>query len=212
MGVCHFPAAGIALRAVPHLLTLGPTAIELTAPPILQMGLAGAEAEAPARRILAKAAKALLFVEFMEGNRVANARKLKELADLMARLGHVRSVSEVIGAAAQNAVRRAHDAGLSKIYGMTRLPAPFVPLSALAISVERLEEAAEALGAAFERHGWTVFFHGHAGSGVLHLHPWLGSQPENAGSRAAAAEASEALRALAGHLPARTAMASPDRR
>jgi FAD/FMN-containing dehydrogenase/Fe-S oxidoreductase len=198
LGVCHFPSLAAALRAVPAIVALGPVGIELGGRRILELGLAGRGSDEPARRVLRKDSEALLFVEFMEGNRVANARKLKDLTDLMAQLGHIRAVTEIIGAAVQNATQRAHRQGLTKLYATTMRDPVFAPVEEVAFPVSRLAAGAEAIEAACARHGLEVAWHGHAGTGALHLRPWLRSGDGKAATRAAAEEVARILKDFAG--------------
>jgi Fe-S oxidoreductase len=91
----------------------------------------------------------------------------------LARRGHIRSVSEVIGAAAQEGVRRAHRDGLTRLYGVTALPADFAPVSEFALPLDNLVAAADEISATVSRHGWDVIWHGHVGVGALYMRPWL---------------------------------------
>jgi FAD/FMN-containing dehydrogenase/Fe-S oxidoreductase len=173
VGVCHFATVGDALRAAPRIMTLGPTDLELTARRIFELGVGDESSGDTARRLLRKDAEALLLVEFMEGNKVKNARKLRDLAELTASIGHPRAVSELIGPAAQEASRRAHRRGLARLYGTTREPSDFVPIDQIALPLDLLAGAAERVGDALQRHGFDVVWHGQIGVGALHLRPWL---------------------------------------
>jgi FAD/FMN-containing dehydrogenase/Fe-S oxidoreductase len=200
LGVCRFPSLAAALKAVPGIAALGPTSIELTDRHIMELGLAGRDAADPAHRVLRKDEQALLFVEFMEGNRVANARKLKELADRMAQLGHIRAVTEVIGAAVQDATQRARSEGIARLYGATSSPAAFAPIEEFALPVARLAEAADGLAALFARHDLRLIWHGQAGAGALHLRPWLPRRGEMAEAANIAAAVSALFAEFAGQL------------
>ncbi len=200
IGVCHLPSLTEALRAIPRIAALDPIGIELTSRRILEFGLTGRDASDPARRLLRKDAEALLFVEFMQGNRVENARQLKALAEAMAQLGHVRAVSELIGPAAQEAARRAHRAGLSRVYGTTTAPAALLPLTQLALPLDRLAAGAEDFLAVFRRHDVEVVCHGHVGVGALYLRPWIRSVGVLPDAEAIAGEAEAALQACDGAL------------
>jgi len=173
IGVCHFASPVAALRAVERILTLDPTNIELTSKRIVELGLDSRTGADPVRRLLRKDGTALLIVEFMEENSVTNARKLKDLTELMASAGHPRSVSELIGPAAQEAARRAHRAGLSRLYGMTSKPQGFTRIDQLALPLRSIAGAAERISSVFERAGIDVLWHGQAGVGALYLRPWI---------------------------------------
>ena len=200
LGVCRFPTLAAALKAIPGIALLDPTSIELCDRHIMELGLAGRDAADPAHRVIRKDEQALLFVEFMEGNRVANARKLKELADRMAQLGHIRGVTEVIGAAVQVATQRARSDGIARLYGATSSPAVFAPIEEFALPVARLAEAADALDALFARHDLRLIWYGQAGAGALHLRPWLRLGGEVAEAAKIAAAASALYAEFAGQL------------
>ena len=200
LGVCRFPSLAEAFKAIPGIAALDPISIELTDRLIMELGLAGRDAADPANRVIRKDEQALLFVEFMEGNRVANARKLKELADRMAQLGHVRGVTEVIGAAVQDATQRARSDGIARLYGATSSPAAFAPIEEFALPVARLAEAADALAALFARHDLRLAWHGQAAAGALHLRPWLRLRGEVAEAAKIAEAASAVFAEFAGQL------------
>lgn len=200
LGVCGFPSLIHALRAVPAIAALEPAGIELVDRRIIELGLAGCDSADPARRALRHQAEALLFVEFMDGNRVANARKLKELADQIHGLGHARAVSEVLGAAVQEATQRVRSQGLARLYGMTRLPAPFAPIQEFALPLQSLASAAQGVAAILARHGLDAIWHGHAGAGSLRLRPWLRGREAHPGIAAVAEEISALFTEFAGQL------------
>jgi Fe-S oxidoreductase len=164
----------------------------------MELGAEAVNSEA-VQRILRRDSEALLFVEFMETNRVANARKLKELADCLAERGHVRAVVEVIGPAAQEGMRRVHRYGLQRLYGRTSLPAAFAPVADFALPLGQMAAASEAIAAVLARHGWDVLWHGHADVGALYMRPWLAAGDRAAReAQAVAADVSAALTSFAG--------------
>ncbi len=200
LGVCHFPTLARALAAVARIVKLHPTAVELADRVILELGLDGAAPTDPARRVMRKDTGACLFVEFMEGNRVANARKLKELADVMAGLGLPRGVAEVMGPTAQNATWGVRRRGLTQLYGNTSSNPVLAAIEEFALPLGTLADAAETLLALLARHGLNTVWHGHVGAGALHLRPWLHRGETQAEAAAIARDASAMLRAWAGSL------------
>jgi FAD/FMN-containing dehydrogenase/Fe-S oxidoreductase len=202
IGVCHFPALADALRVTQRILALEPISIELSGRRILDAGFAGRTPPEAVRRFFRKDSQSLLLVEFMERNRVDLARKLKELTDLMAELGHPRGVSEVLGVAAQDAVHRAHDDGLSALYGRTELSAALVPISEVALPLEQLAPAAADIAAMFVRHGLDVIWHGHVGAGMLNVRPWIRADKNMPDLSVIARDAHEIFVEFAGRLSA----------
>lgn len=197
LGVCHFPGVAEALAAIPAIVALGPTSVELTDRRILDLGIAALDAASPLRRTLRKDSHALVFVEFMEGNRVANARKLKDLADAMFALRHPRAVSEVIGAAVQRAIWAVGAAALQKMAAAVRISPALAPVEEIAVPLPRLAVVAGQIAELFARAGIDLLWHGHAGAGALHLRPWASAvEPDVA--RALAREAAAILAACNG--------------
>jgi FAD/FMN-containing dehydrogenase/Fe-S oxidoreductase len=196
LGVCHFPTLTAALTAIPTIVALGPTAIELTDRRIMNLGLAALPAGDPLRRVMRQDSEALLFVEFMEGNRVSNARKLKELADAMFALKHARAVSEVIGMAMQKASWAVRGAGLTRL--AAQAGAGSLSVQEIAVPLKSLGKAADAFAELFARRGVPLVWHGHAGAGALHLRPWPAQGARLGAGRDLAEEAAALLRSFGG--------------
>ena len=198
LGICHFPSLASALSAVPAIIALEPTAIELSERQIIDAGLAGLAPSDPVRRILRQDSACLLFVEFMEGNRVANARKLKELGDAMFAMRHVRAVAEVIGLAMQRATWEVRSVGLQRLSQGQRARHLSLPVEEFAVPLARFGEVAQAFADLFAKQGLSLIWHGHAGAGALHLRPWA---PDHLGlidARGAAEAAAAMLSVFAG--------------
>lgn len=200
LGICHFPTLTKALGAVAAIVKLGPTAVELADRVVLELGLQGLPGNDPVRRVMRNDTGASLFVEFMEGNRVANARKLKELTETMIGIGLPRAVAEVMGPAAQNATWGVRRRGLMRLYSNTSPHPVLAPIEELALPLARLADAAEALGGLLARHGLNTVWHGHAGAGALYLRPWLNRGDKHADAAAVVRDASAVLRERAGSL------------
>ncbi len=194
LGICHFPSLAAALAAVSALMALEPTAIELADRAIIDAGLAQLSPSDPVRRIFRQDSKALLFVEFMEGNRVDNARRLKELGDAMFGMRHVRAVSEVTGAVVQRESWAVRSAGLQHLYRQVRGHA--LPAEEFAVPVGRLTEAAAAFTELFSKRGMPLIWHGHVGAGALHFRPLLAAGELQLADRGAIAEEMRALLTL----------------
>ena len=198
LGVCHFPTLSAALTAIPAIMKLDPTAIELTDRKILNLGMAVLPAAHPLRRIFRQDSEALLFVEFMEGNRVSNAFKLKELADAMFALKHVRAVSEIIGIAMQKAAWAVRSTGLQLLSARPPAGGKVFPVEEMAVPVKNLAKAAEGLTTLFARRRVPLVWHGHAGAGALHLRPWLNGAEAMEPVHDLAEDAAELLHSLGG--------------
>lgn len=199
LGICHFPSLASALKGVSAIMALSPVSVELTDRRIIDLGITASTNDS-IRRIMRKDGAMLLFVEFMGGNRVANARKLKELADQMERLGHVRAVSEIIGSAAQQAIRDVRASGLTRLYANTPGNPGVAPLEEFAVPLKALAASAESINELLLRYGMDVIWYGMAGIGALHLRPWLRGGKPASDAKQIAAEASAILHGFAGSL------------
>lgn len=198
LGVCQFPSVPDAMAAVPEVLALQPTAMELADRYVMELGFMGLAPADPARRLMRKETGACLFVEFMEGNSVANAKKLKELTEVMLGLGHPRAVNEVMGAAVQNATWGMRRKGLMRLFSNTVTNPRLAPIEEFALPVDKLEEAAEQLIELLKQSRLNAVWHGHVGVGALHVRPWLHRSDNPGDTVAMAREASAMLREFAG--------------
>lgn len=173
LGICQFPSLPEALRAVPAILELLPTAMELADRYVMELGLMGLATSDPVRRVLRKDTGACLFVEFTESNSVSGAKKLKELADLMDGLGYARAVNEVLGSATQSATWGLRSKGVMRLFSNTATHPNLSPIEEFALPIDCLATAAEALTTLLTRHQLNVVWHGQVGTGTLHMRPWL---------------------------------------
>ncbi|MEJ2124286.1 MAG: FAD-binding and (Fe-S)-binding domain-containing protein, partial [Alphaproteobacteria bacterium] len=203
LGICHFPSIKQALAAVPAIVALSPTAVEFTDRIIIDLALQRLPANSPLHRTMNKPGAALLFVEFMESNRVANTLKLKELTDVMVGLGLFRAVNEVIGVAAQNAAWNMRRIGLAQLMAHTRGNATTAPIEEFAVPLKALAGASEAMTAMLARQEVNVVWHGNAGTGALYLRPWLHQGDTAPDARALSRDIRAMLREMAG-VPAST--------
>jgi Fe-S oxidoreductase len=149
-------------------------------------------------RTMKKPGAALLFVEFMEGNRIANTLKLKELTEVMVELGLFRAVNEVIGVAAQNTAWNMRRIGLAQLMKHTRGNATTAPIEEFAVPLVKLADASEAMTDMLARHEVNVVWHGNAGTGALYLRPWLHQGDSVPGARELARDMAAMLRECAG--------------
>ncbi len=202
LGVCHFASLGEAIRAVSYIAALKPIDIELTDRRILELGVSGSQSADLEKRILRKDTRILLLVEFMEGNRVKNAKKLKDLADLMAEHGHPRAVSEFLGSSAQAAAIYAHRNGLARAHAKAAVAASLAPIEAFAVPLKLLSNSAGAVTEIFGREGMEIIWHGQVGVGAVYLRPWLKPNHDVSDVPALAREVRARLIETAGHYTA----------
>lgn len=173
LGVCHFPSLGAAMAAVEHLVTLGPSAAELLDGSLLAIADEDPALSPILRRFIRGEPAALLLIEFMGDVRIENIRKLKDLDELMAELGHRHAVVEAVGAEVQNAIWHVHRRVLDKLTAARRAGGPVSFIEDCAVPLEHLSDYAGQLGDILKRNGLEAGHYGHAGTGCVHVRPVL---------------------------------------
>ena len=173
LGVCHFSDLRAALEAVPHLVKLQPTAIELMDQRLLECAASNVRLAPILRRFIRGEPGAILLVEFTGDVRIENIRKLKELDELMAELGHRHAVVEAVGAEVQSAIWHVRDRALNLVMARTGARQPVSFIDDCAVPLDHLADYAEDLSALLAHRGVESSLYGHAGAGCLHLRPAL---------------------------------------
>ncbi len=174
LGVCRFGDLAAALRLVPKIMVLNPSAIELLDRTLLEFLGAQAGADAQAARLLQGEPEAILIVEFDEENAVANTRLLKALDDYVSEAGGVKSsVIEILGEKAQSAFWRLRQEAIVRAWSLKSAAQPLSFLEDGAVPIKNLGAYGAALTQLFERHGVRSAIHGQVGRGSLHVRPIL---------------------------------------
>ncbi|SEE01696.1 FAD/FMN-containing dehydrogenase [Rhizobiales bacterium GAS188] len=207
LGVCHFGSFHAAMDAAQHLVRLKPIAIELV--DATMIGLAGEIAmfKPTLERVLRGEPEALLVVEFAESE-AENARRLKELHELMGDLGfgwdrerrHFGGVVDVLDPGLQNAIADLRTSGLNIMMSMKSAGKPVSFVEDCAVPLPDLAEYTRRLTEVFERHGTRGTWYAHASEGCLHVRPILNLKLERdvKAMRAIAEEAFALVRAYKG--------------
>ncbi|HEY5719036.1 MAG TPA: FAD-binding oxidoreductase, partial [Gammaproteobacteria bacterium] len=87
LGVCHFPSFYAAMEAPQHLVTLGPTAVELVDRTMLDLARDIPLFRPVIEQMVRGEPQALLLVEFAEPDQGENLRRLAALSEMMGDLG-----------------------------------------------------------------------------------------------------------------------------
>ncbi|MDH3582329.1 MAG: FAD-binding oxidoreductase, partial [Hyphomicrobiales bacterium] len=200
LGVCHFPTFRKAMEAARHIVELGPVAVELVDKNLIQLARDIPMFQATVNRFVKGEPEALLFTEFAEDNQVENLRRLKQLDELMADLGHKNAVVEAIGAKFQRDIWEVRKSGLNIMMSMKGQGKPVSFIEDCAVPLEHLPDYTERLTEVFEKHGTRGTWYAHASVGCLHVRPVLNLKLEQdaATMRAIAEEAFEMVRAYKG--------------
>jgi FAD/FMN-containing dehydrogenase/Fe-S oxidoreductase len=174
LGVCRFASLADALRLVPKIMLLNPSAIELLDATLLEFLALQARHDAQAARIVQGEPDALLIVEFDEDNAVANTRLLKSLGDYVSEGGKGKTgIVEILGEKARAGLWRLRREALTRAWSPKSAAQPLSLIEDGAVPIQNLAAYGADLEALFERHGVRSAIYGQAGRGSLQVRPVL---------------------------------------
>jgi FAD/FMN-containing dehydrogenase/Fe-S oxidoreductase len=177
LGVCRFDNLGRALRVVPKIATLNPSAIEFIDSTLLELIALQVESDGQARRLLRGDPRALLIVEFDEENPVDNSRLLKALSQQVAEADRGRfAVMEILGENAQNSLWRLRREALAQVWTLKSAAQPATFLEDGAVPLQSLAAYSEQLAELLAQYGMRTAIYGQAGRGCLQIRPVLDLQ------------------------------------
>jgi FAD/FMN-containing dehydrogenase/Fe-S oxidoreductase len=199
LGVVNFPTFRAAMAAAQHLVTLGPTAVELVDRTMIELARANPAFRPTIEAALIGAPAAILLVEFSGDDRAGLLRKLKALIDMVADLGLPDAVVAMPEEAPQKALWEVRKAGLNIMMSLKGDGKPVSFIEDCAVPLEHLADYTDALTEVFARHGTRGTWYAHASVGTLHVRPILDMRRDGAARmRAIAEEASELVRRFKG--------------
>jgi FAD/FMN-containing dehydrogenase/Fe-S oxidoreductase len=181
VGVCHFGSFDAAMRAAPHIVALGPIAVELIDHTMLGLASDIAMFRPTVETFRRGDPQAILFVEFAEDDWNENLRRLKRLGDLIGDLGigwdgsgaAWGGVVEVLDAKLQSAITDVRTAGLNIMMSMKEAGKPVSFVEDCAVPLENLADYTARLTEIFEKNGTRGTWYAHAAVGCLHVRPVL---------------------------------------
>lgn len=174
LGICRFPDLLSALRMVPKIMVLNPSAIELMDRTLLEFLALQARTDPQAARLLQGDPEAVLIVEFDEPNPVDNTRLLKTLDDYVSEGGQRRAgIVEIVGENARAALWRLRRDALIRAWALRSAAQPASFLEDGAVPLHRLAAYGSALEALFGKYGIRSAIYGSAGQGCLNVRPIL---------------------------------------
>ncbi|MEO1091172.1 MAG: FAD-binding and (Fe-S)-binding domain-containing protein [Pseudomonadota bacterium] len=200
MGVCHFPSFRGAMEAAPHLVTLGPTCVELVDRSILDLASRIPTFARSMDRFVRGRPEALLLVEFVADSAAPLAHELRRLDELMGELGHSGAVVEAHDGDLIGEITALRTAGLNIAMSMKGDAKPVSFIEDCAVPVEHLADYTDAVTDLFRRHGTTGTWYAHAAVGCLHVRPILNLKQDEGVTtmRAIAEEAVELVKRFDG--------------
>ncbi len=171
--ICHFAHFYDAMAATQHIVSLGPSAVELVDRTMLDL----------ARRIpafaptIAEAVRgqpdALLLVEFSGESLAPLVEKLDRLEELLGDCGAHGAVVRAIDPAFQARLAEVRAAGLNIMMSMKGNGKPVSFIEDCAVPLADLADYTAKLTACFDRHGVDGTWYAHASVGCLHVRPVL---------------------------------------
>ncbi|MDX1576865.1 MAG: FAD-linked oxidase C-terminal domain-containing protein [Gemmatimonadota bacterium] len=201
LGVCRFATVRDALEAVPALVALEPTAVELIDGTLLELASRNPSFQATLARLGARFGDArsgdglpgaLLVVEFAGDDAGAIDRSLSRLDDALPE-GAVRPL-RAESEAWQERIWGLRKAGLNIAMSMPEARKPLAFIEDCAIPLDRLPEWHDRLEGLIAEHGTRAIWYAHASVGCLHVRPALDlDDPEDRARLRSIAEGTFAL-------------------
>jgi FAD/FMN-containing dehydrogenase/Fe-S oxidoreductase len=193
LGVASFPSLHRAMECARHIVTLGPSAVELVDRTMIELARGN-----PAFRPVIDAAlvgepDAILLCEFTGEEPEGPRRQLARLADLQGGLGLPGSVVPMTDAAAQKSLWEVRKAGLNIMMSMKGDGKPVSFIEDCAVPLPHLAEYVDRLTQVFARHGTRGTWYAHASVGTLHVRPILDMRRDGAAKMRAIAEEAAAM-------------------
>ena len=200
LGVCAFPDLESALNAVPSIMELEPSAVELVDGTLLDLAREIPTLSAAVREFVRGDPRALLIVEFSGplGDRVSG--DLHRLEELLADLGHSDALVRAESEDFQRRIWAVRKASMNVVMSMKGDRKPVSFIEDCTIPLEHLSEYGARLEDVFRRHGTSGTWYAHASVGCLHVRPILNLKLDQdlRAMRVIAEEAHELVRGFGG--------------
>ena len=193
LGVVNFPTFRAAMAAAEHIVTLGPTAVELVDRTMIDLALANPAFGATMRTALRGEPAAILLVEFAGDAKAGLVPRLQRLVELMGDLGLPGSVVEMADDTAQKNLWEVRKAGLNIMMSLKGDGKPVSFIEDCAVPLAHLADYTDALTEVFARHGTRGTWYAHASVGTLHVRPILDMRRDGAAKMRAIAEEASLL-------------------
>lgn len=173
LAVCRFPSLQAALRAVPDLVELRPSAVELVDGTVVERAWALPQFRSTVERLVRGASPALLFVEFQGESADRVGSRLLATEETLAGLGHPGAMVRAETPDFQASIWALRRAGMNLVTSTRADRKPVSFLEDCAVPIGRLAEYAERVGEVFDAHQVQGTWYAHASVGCLHVRPSL---------------------------------------
>ncbi len=200
LGVCAFPDLESALNAVPLIVELDPSAVELVDGTLLDLARKIPALSATVEEFVRGNPRALLVVEFSGSVEEATADDLYRLEELMGDLGHPNAVVRAESIDFQQRIWAVRKASMNVVMSMKGDRKPVSFIEDCTVPLEHLAEYGTRLEDVFRRHGTYGTWYAHASVGCLHVRPILNLKQDKdlRAVRAIAEEVHELVRTFGG--------------
>ena len=193
LGVVNFSQFRAAMASAQHIVTLGPSAVELVDRTMIELARANPAFRPVIDTALIGQPEAILLVEFSGEEHAPLLRQLAQLQTLMADLGEPDSVVAMPDEAPQKALWEVRKAGLNIMMSLKGDGKPVSFIEDCAVPLEHLADYTDALSEVFERHGTRGTWYAHASVGTLHVRPILDMRRGGAAKMRSIADEAAAL-------------------
>ena len=170
MGVAMFPELRKALEALPSILELEPSAVELLDRNLLEMTRGKREFE-PLRDFIVGDPGAVLIVEFLGDSPDGLPGRVDRLERALSGNGSGAHVHRALEPEAQARIWRLRQAGLGLSMAEVGDTKSHSFVEDTAVAVEQLPDYIDRFQALLARHGTKAIFYAHASVGLLHIRP-----------------------------------------
>jgi FAD/FMN-containing dehydrogenase/Fe-S oxidoreductase len=171
--VCHFPRFYEAMAATRHIVTLGPSAVELVDRTMIELARRIPAFAPTIERAVRGEPDALLLVEFSGEDHAALLDRLKQLDELMGDLGHPDAIVPAVDVGFQAKLAEVRTAGLNIMMSMKGDGKPVSFIEDCAVPLDDLADYTAKITECFDRHGVEGTWYAHASVGCLHVRPVL---------------------------------------
>ena len=192
LGICHFPTFYQAMDLARHIVTLGPTAVELVDRTMIDLARQNPAFAGIVAKVLKGEPDAILLVEFAGDDRDEQVSRLRDLVVLIADLCLPGSVVEIVDPGLQRDVWEVRKAGLNIMMSMKGDGKPVSFIEDCAVPLQHLAEYTRRLTEVFAKHSTKGTWYAHASVGCLHVRPILNMKTED-GPKKMRAIAEEAM-------------------
>jgi FAD/FMN-containing dehydrogenase/Fe-S oxidoreductase len=180
LGVVNFPTFYKAMDSAQHIVTLGPTAVELVDRTMIELARDNPAFRPVIESALLGSPEAILLVEFAGAEHLPLLAQLSRLEELIGELGLPNAVVPLVDDPAQKALWEVRKAGLNIMMSLRGDGKPVSFIEDCAVPLQHLAEYTAALTEVFARHGTRGTWYAHASVGTLHVRPILDMRMDGA--------------------------------